>query len=164
MEIAWHFDEIVNLGLFDRITVWPPLVSLRGYLMSQQSIHSPAPWAPEEDAILISCWADPDIDYAAIAKLLTGHRTAGAVLHRGMKIGLGQKARRKKSKKEANQRMAWPDDMPNFEDHPLAAPSGSLAKATRLGSRITAYGRAAEFSGTGSSLDGASINSTGRRI
>jgi len=132
--------------------------------MPQQPIHDPVPWTPEEDAVLIACWPDPDIDYVAIAKLIPGDRTAGEILHRGSKIGLGKKARHKKARKTAKKLMAWPADMPNFEDHPLAAAPGSRARAARLGSQVRSFNHDAEFSFTGSSLDGASLRPTGRRV
>ena len=55
------------------------------------------------------------------------------------KIGLGQKARHEKVKKPAKKSTTWPDDMPNFEDHPHAAAPGSWVKAVRLGSRIKPF-------------------------
>ncbi len=125
--------------------------------MSQRLSHDPVPWTPEEDIILVTCWPDPDIDCIAIAKLIPGPRTAGAVQHRGYKLGLGQKARHKKVKKPAKKLTAWPDDMPDFEDHPHAAAPGPRAKAARLGSRFKSFNQAAESSLTGSSLDEASL-------
>jgi hypothetical protein len=132
--------------------------------MSQKSIYDTAPWTPEEDAVLISCWPDPDLDYVAIAALLVGKRTEGAILHRGSKIGLGPKARHKKARKPGKKQMAWPADMPKFEDHPRAALPGSRATAARIGSRVKSVSRDTEISLAGSSLNGAAINSTGRRV
>lgn len=132
--------------------------------MSKKSIYDTAPWTPEEDAILVACWPDPDLDYVAIATLLMGKRTEGAILHRGSKIGLGPKARHKKARKPGKKQMAWPADMPKFEDHPLATLPRSRARAARLGSRVKSVSRDTEFSPTGSSLNGAAINSTGRRV
>ncbi len=132
--------------------------------MSRRSIHDPAPWMPEEDAILAACWPDPDIDYGAIAKLIPEFRTVGAVIHRGCKIGLGPKARHKKAKISEKISATWPDNMPEFEDHPRAAAPGPRAKAARLGSRFKSFSQDAESSLTGSSLDGASIHPTGRKI
>ncbi len=132
--------------------------------MSRRSIHNPDPWTPEEEAILMACWPDPEIDFAAIAKLIPGVRTVGAVRHRGYKIGLGQKARHEKVDKPAKNLTAWPDDMPDFEDHPDAATPGPRAKAARLGSRFKSFSQDAESSRTGSSLDGASLHPTGRRV
>ena len=132
--------------------------------MSQQSIYDTVPWTPEEDAILAACWPDPDLDYVAIASLLDGKRTEGAILHRGCKIGLGPKAHHKKARKPGKKQMAWPADMPKFEDHPLAALPGSRARAARLGSRVKSVSRDAEMSYAGSSLNGAAINATGRRV
>ncbi len=132
--------------------------------MSQQSIHDPVPWTPEEDAILIAYWPDPDIDYVAIAKLIPGNRTVGAIQLRGSKIGLGQKARHEKVKKPAKKSTTRPDDMPNFEDHPHAAAPGSLVKAVRLGSRIKPFSQEAKSSLTGSTLNGASIHPTVRKV
>ena len=112
--------------------------------MSQQSIHNPVPWTPEEDAILIACWPDPDIDFAVMAKLIPGDRTVGAILHRGTKIGLGQKALHKLNKmaeKPAKKRVAWPDEMPNFEDHPHATAPGPRVRAALIGSRFKSFGQ-----------------------
>ena len=132
--------------------------------MSRRSIHDPEPWTPEEDAILVASWPDPDMDFAAIAELIPRSRSEGAVKHRGYKIGLGRKARQPKVKEPGNDSMAWPADMPPFEDHPRAVASGSLANAARLGSRFKSYSQDAEASRTGSSLAGASIHPTGRRV
>jgi hypothetical protein len=132
--------------------------------MSRRSIHDPEPWTPEEDAILMASWPDPDMDFAAIAELIPRPRSEGAVKHRGYKIGLGKKTQRPKTKEPGNDSKAWPADMPAFEDHPKAVAPGSLAKAARLGSRFKSSSHDAEASRTGSSLDGASIHPTGRRV
>ena len=132
--------------------------------MSRPSIHVTKRWLPKEDAILVACWPDPDIDFVAIAKLIPGRRTVGAIRHRGCKIGLGRKARHKKVQKPGELLTAWPDDMPDFEDHPDAAAPGPRAKAVRLGSRFKSFSQNAETSHTGSSLDGAAIHPTGRRV
>lgn len=132
--------------------------------MSQRSIPEPVSWTPEDDAILVASWPDPDIDFAGIAKLVSRPRSAGAIKHRGYKIGLGPKARPKKPKYPPETLTAWPDDMPDFEDHPDAAASGPRSKAARLGSRFRSFSQDAESSFTGSSLDGASILPAGRRV
>jgi hypothetical protein len=108
-------------------------------MMSQQSIHNPIPWTPEDDDILIACWPDPDIDFAVMAKLIPGPRTVGAILHRGTKIGLGPKTLHKKAEKQEKKRVTWPDDMPNFEDHPHAAAPGPRVRAAVLGSRFKSF-------------------------
>ena len=132
--------------------------------MSRRSIHNPETWTPEEDAILVACWPDPDMDFAAIAELIPRSRSEAAVKHRGYKIGLGKKARQAKVEEPGNDSTAWPIDMPPFEDHTKAVAPGSLAKAARLGSRFKSFSQDAEASRTGSSLDGASIHPTGRRV
>ena len=132
--------------------------------MPQQNAQEATPWTPEEDDFLRACWPNPNLDYPAISRLMLGKRTAGAIQHRGSKIGLGRKARHKKVRKPTKKSMAWPADMPNFEDHPKARPSGSLAKAAKLGAQVQSISRNSEISHTGSSLAGGSINSSGRRI
>jgi len=121
-------------------------------------------WTAEDDAVLVASWPDPDLDFAAITKLVSGPRTAGAIKHRGYKIGLGPKAQRKRAKNPAEKLVAWPDDMPDFEDHPDAAASGPRSKAARLGSHFRSFTQDGESSLTGSSLDGAAIHPTGRRV
>ena len=132
--------------------------------MFKKSIKDSIPWTPEEDSILIECWLNPNIDCVAVAKQIPGNRTVEAILRRGGEIGLGRKAQHKRTKKSAKKSMAWPDDMPNFEDHPHATAPGSRAKAALLGSRFKTSSQVAVSSPTGSTLDGASINPTGRRV
>ena len=124
--------------------------------MSGQLIQDPIPWTAEEEAILIDHWEDPEIDFVGIAKLLPDIRTREAVQRRGREMGLGPKAQQPKSKKSKKDPRAWPDDMPKFEDHPLAAAPGSPARAALLGSRLKSLNQREIQSLTGSSLEGAS--------
>ena len=126
--------------------------------MPEQSILEPVQWTSEEDAILAKYWPNPDMDYNDIAKRLPTHRSTGSIQHRGSKIGLGPKARHKKARKPSKKAMAWPKDMPRFEDHPLASGPGSRLKAARIGRRIEVASRGMEFSPTGSSLGGSSLH------
>lgn len=126
--------------------------------MSQRLIPDSAPWTAEDDAILIACWLDPKIDCVAIAKMMPDLRTVEAVQHRSQILGLGQKARHKKGRRQKKNSMAWPNDMPDFEDHPLASPSGSRARAALLGSRFKLFSHSSDTSLTGSSLEGASAH------
>ena len=132
--------------------------------MSQPSIHDPVPWTEEEDAVLAANWPNPDMDYTAISKLLPGHRTVGAIQHRGHKIGLGRKARHKKPRKSSRKHVPWPADMPKFEDHPKASAPGSWSKAAIRGARLRTSSVEMKSSYAGSTLAGASLNPTGRRV
>lgn len=132
--------------------------------MSQPSIHDPLPWTPEEDAVLREHWANPDMDYTAISEVLPRQRTVGAIQHRGHKIGLGRKARHKKPRRSSKKLKAWPKDMPKFEDHPEASKPGSWSRAAVLGSRIRSASSGNDASYAGSTLAGASLNPTGRRV
>ena len=100
-----------------------------------RNVDDPAPWSPEEDAILTERWPDPDLGYPAIAKLLTiMPRTEGAIKHRGHKLGLGSKAKhRPPPTGPVSNPTPWPNDMPNFENHPGAPLPGPLANAEKWG-------------------------------
>lgn len=125
--------------------------------MSQRLIHdTAAPWTPEEDAVLITCWQDPNVDLAAIVKMITTSRSAEAIQLRGYELGLGEKAGGKKKRKPKIKLTAWPDDMPRFEDHPCARNGRSPARAAKRGSQFRLVSHGKEKSLTGSSLDGAS--------
>lgn len=121
-------------------------------------------WTPEDDAVLAACWPDPDIDFAAIAGMVSGERTVGAVKHRGYRIGLGRKARRAEAAASARKLTAWPDDMPRFEDHPDAAAPGPLSQAVRQGLRYGSVRHDMAASPTGSTFDGAAVHPAGRRV
>ena len=124
--------------------------------MSQRLIHdTAAPWTPEEDAILITCWQNPTIGFSAIAKMMTP-RSAEAIQLRGYELGLGEKAPEKKKRKPKVKLTAWPDDMPRFEDHPCARTAGPPAIAAKRASQFRLVSHGKEKSLTGSSLDGAS--------
>ena len=123
--------------------------------MSEHLIHDPDPWTAEEDDILIACWQDPNIDVADITELLPGFRTREAIQQRSHEIELGEKAQKQKRKRSRKNSTAWPDDMPNFEDHPRAAAPGSSTRAVLLGSRLKSL-QTEDSSLTGSTLQGAS--------
>jgi hypothetical protein len=112
----------------------------------------------------MDCWPDPEIDFAGIAELLPGNHSAGAVKHRGYKIGLGRKARLNDPNDPAKNLTPWPDDMPDFDDHPHAAAPGSRTKAIRSGARFRSITKDAKSSPAGSSLEGGAFHPTGRRV
>jgi hypothetical protein len=124
--------------------------------MSEQLIQDPNPWTTEEDAVLLSCWDDPDIDFVEIAKLIQGFRTRTAIQRRGYELGLGRKAQHEKPRKTKKKLEPWPEDMPKFEDHPHATESRSWTRAAMLGSRLKTKHQNEDASLTGSSLEGAS--------
>lgn len=121
-------------------------------------------WTTVEDAILVDDWPDPNTDFAAIAKRLPTPRSVDAIKHRGYKIGLGRKARPGSILTTVNGLSPWPSDMPKFEDHPDAVPTGSRAKAVRMGEYFLSAGAELASSPTGSTLDGAAIFPRGRRV
>ena len=96
----------------------------------------PMPWSSNEDEILRTCWGDPAVMYAEIARLLPRPRTPGAIKHRGYKIGLGSKAKPRPPKTPPAQKFSeWPQVI-RFDDSPKALAEGfNLAKAVRVNNR-----------------------------
>ncbi|MGB1214585.1 MAG: hypothetical protein ACPG4X_14570 [Pikeienuella sp.] len=99
-------------------------------------------WSPEEDEILTRLWKDPQANIEDIIRLLPVPRTDGAVKYHAGMIGLGKKARVPGAVRKRVAYEPWPDDMPQFEDHPDAAAPSSGANAAKRGAR---YRQASDY-------------------